>query len=269
MSGGQEVRRSKGRLDPASLRQFDTPDQLREFYKTLGTTDFLPLQIDIYRSLLRPGDSVIDGGANCGLHTLAIAEQVGSTGKVLAFEPLFPLATALKALLSRHHPHLQSVVELHIVALSDWTGQAPFYEALDPAYSGLRDRPDVQRRASRSVRVARLDDFACPGPLRLIKLDLEGGEFPAMRGASKLIEQHRPVLLFEYDSHRSPAEYGFRHHEMLDFLDGHGYRLLDIVGTDFSRRELWKEAWLWDFVALPVDFPDTERVLHAIARFVP
>lgn len=43
--------------------------------------------IALLKSLLRPGDTLIDVGANMGEWTLAAAGQVGPTGKVIAFEP--------------------------------------------------------------------------------------------------------------------------------------------------------------------------------------
>merc|ERR1719454_840363 len=53
------------------------------------------------QALLRPGDVVIDAGANLGAYTVPFAERVGRRGKVLAFEPfrwLHQLTTANVAL---------------------------------------------------------------------------------------------------------------------------------------------------------------------------
>merc|ERR1711865_552646 len=53
------------------------------------------------QSILRPGDTVIDVGANLGSYTIPFAERVGRQGKVLAFEPfrwLYQLTTANVAL---------------------------------------------------------------------------------------------------------------------------------------------------------------------------
>jgi tRNA A58 N-methylase Trm61 len=41
----------------------------------------------VYEAVLQPGDTVIDGGAHSGKHTIPMARAVGSAGRVFAFEP--------------------------------------------------------------------------------------------------------------------------------------------------------------------------------------
>jgi precorrin-6B methylase 2 len=41
----------------------------------------------VYEAVLQPGDTVIDGGAHSGKHTIPMAHAVGSAGRVFAFEP--------------------------------------------------------------------------------------------------------------------------------------------------------------------------------------
>lgn len=49
--------------------------------------EFSEAEIDVFRQIVRPGDVVLDVGANIGGHTLYLAQAVGPHGKVLAFEP--------------------------------------------------------------------------------------------------------------------------------------------------------------------------------------
>ena len=50
---------------------------------------------EIYSDILISGDIAVDGGANFGKHLFAIAHAVGSTGKVIAFEPIPELVEKL------------------------------------------------------------------------------------------------------------------------------------------------------------------------------
>src|SRR5208282_3272360 len=49
--------------------------------------EFSEGEVGVYRQLVRPGDVVIDAGANNGVFTLVFARAVGPAGRVIAFEP--------------------------------------------------------------------------------------------------------------------------------------------------------------------------------------
>ena len=65
---------------PDSL-ELITPYVLRE------QQDWFEDEIKFLRRLLQPGEKAIDVGANCGVYTVSIAQAVGPSGKVWAFEP--------------------------------------------------------------------------------------------------------------------------------------------------------------------------------------
>ena len=48
---------------------------------------FEPATVKLYRRLVKPGDVVLDIGANIGAHVLPLAVLVGDAGRVIAFEP--------------------------------------------------------------------------------------------------------------------------------------------------------------------------------------
>ena len=54
-----------------------------------------------YTNIVRAGDTVIDGGAHTGRHTIPLARVVGPDGMVIAFEPLAKVAETLRSLLAR------------------------------------------------------------------------------------------------------------------------------------------------------------------------
>jgi hypothetical protein len=108
------------------------------------------------------------------------------------------------------------------------------------------------RARKRRVRVDTLDNLIPPSSrVKFLKLDLEGGEFDAMRGGIRLIETHRPAIVFEYDRRHTPEFYGFQHADLLEFFERLGYRILDILGIPFDDRSLWEAAEVWYYFALP------------------
>ncbi|MFB9970415.1 FkbM family methyltransferase [Pseudoroseomonas cervicalis] len=75
----------------------------------------------LFRRLVRPGECVLDLGANHGVYALQAAQATGPTGQVHAFEPNPRLAELAAASLSAN---AYSWAKLHRVAVGDATGEA-------------------------------------------------------------------------------------------------------------------------------------------------
>ena len=149
----------------------------------------------LIRRTLRPGDRFVDGGANLGYFTTLAARCVGPAGRVDAFEP----EPANRARLQQHleQNDLTEIVRVHDAALADAAGQAVIHRrdwvnhGAASLFAGETDRQPEHRATVTAVRTVRLDE-AVDEPPRLIKLDLEGGEVDALRGARGLLESDDP-----------------------------------------------------------------------------
>jgi FkbM family methyltransferase len=132
----------------------------------------------------RAGATVLDVGANVGAYTLLFAEWVGGSGHVYAFEP----AAASRAGLERHLSlnGLSDRVTVRPEAISDRTGSAAF---IDAGTHGDNRLVPVATAETTSVPSLGLDEFCeaaniSPG---VIKIDIEGAELAALRGARRTI----------------------------------------------------------------------------------
>lgn len=149
----------------------------------------------MHRALRRHG-TFVDVGAHTGKF-VDVALATAPVARHFAFEPLPEFAEALRARYA-DRPN----VEIHAVALSDTAGEASFVHNLDvPSHSGLRERdypfPGTQRRTI-VVPTRRLDDVVGDVPVRVLKVDVEGGELLVLRGASRLLATQKPVVVFEF-----------------------------------------------------------------------
>lgn len=206
----------------------------------------------LYRAVLRPGDLAVDGGANEGMHAFPLAGLVGPSGEVLAFEPIpWRAETLVHRARERRLPQLRVFAQ----ALAERGGAtAPFHWIRNAdGYSGLRPRaypvvPDVEML---TVPTAALDAVIDnERPWRFGKLDLEGGEFRALQGAARALQQHRPVLVFECDRVDAPRHYGYGPDEFFGFFAGLGYRLHDLFGRPFARESWDSPGYPHYFIAL-------------------
>ena len=207
-----------------------------------------------YSKVVRDGDIVVDGGAHTGRHTIPLARLVGPEGAVIAFEPLTFAAEKLSRLLSA--TALDSRVRLRREALSRATGTSAFFVVHNmPEFSGLRSRAYVEfvpEQTEVQVDVATIDEVLNQdqrsGPLSLVKLDLEGGEFRALQGAEQTLRAWGSCCVFENGLESSADDYGPE--EFFEFFKSIDYELYDILGCPVDRTR-WTQSGPWQFVAMP------------------
>lgn len=176
--------------------------------------------------LLRPGDVFVDGGANIGLFSLIGAAAVGPGGGVLACEP-GPATMAL--LRANAQENRFATVELHEVALSDRPGQAPF-TVFEPG-SGLASfapGDDGGRQVDVAVTTLDLLTEGLESEVAVVKLDIEGAEAKALRGARRLIARDAPVFLVELEPEHL-ARQGSSIADVRHALEPHGYEAYAIT----------------------------------------
>ena len=198
--------------------------------------------VAVMRRVLRPDSSCIDVGSHVG-DVLREMIAVAPRGKHHAFEALPHLATKLKARFS---------AVVHTSAVAEKSGTSEFQHVEnDPGYSGLRqriyDRPDPQITTI-LVPVTTIDE-TIPTNLKitLLKLDIEGGEYHALRGATSLIRRCRPYIAFEA-SHKSTGQYGVSSGDMYDLLATLGYDLSTmkrwLAGAGPITKATFAQNWL-------------------------
>lgn len=223
------------------------------------------------RALLHPGDLALDGGAGRGRDAFAMARQVGPEGRVLACEPIGWLAERLRLQAERRAlPQL----DVRPLALAETSGEASFHWVRNAdAYSGLRPRryPVSPDTALIPVPCTTIDTLLERESRRwrFAKLDLQGGELPALRGAAGAIAKHRPVLVFQNARADAAATYGYKMADFFGFFAGLGYRLLDLFGRPFGPGEWDRPGVPWYSIAVAeasAEAEALEAVLGGILR---
>jgi len=148
----------------------------------------------LLEDLLDPGMTFVDIGANVGYHALLGARLVGPTGRVFAVEPFSENCRAI--LMSIAASGIGNVTLLP-VALDDHQGWSHMSTHIGSNASIVSDQVDqIARGYGTIVPTFRLDQLVT-GPIDVIKIDGEGAEARAVRGATELISTWRPKVITE------------------------------------------------------------------------
>ncbi len=158
--------------------------------------EYSRLEFDVFARIVRPGDVVVEAGANIGAHTLHLSRLARDAGRVLAFEPqrrIFQILNANLMIQNRRN------VEPWPCCLGAEAGAIEFPDVpLDaPGNFGGIGRA-TPASARRRVEVRTLDGFGLDA-CRFLKVDVEGAEPDVIAGAMATISAHRPVLCIEAD----------------------------------------------------------------------
>ena len=164
-------------------------------------SEFSEGETELFRQLIGPGALVVEGGANIGAHTVSLSRMVGAQGIVLAFEPQRIVFQTLCANLA-----LNSCANVRAFqfGLGSESGEitVPFLDPGVPAnFGGLSL---LEAEIGEPVRLATIDEFGLTA-CQMIKLDVEGMEVEALKGAARTIAAYRPLMYVENDRQaRSP-----------------------------------------------------------------
>jgi FkbM family methyltransferase len=163
--------------------------------------EYSPDEVRLWRKFVKPCWRVVNGGANIGALAIPLADLVGTTGKVYAFEPQ-PEAFEL---LQRNASSWEQI-EIFNLALWHSRGDSKMrlYEELKHDNFGCTRIGDLH--GSAEIRMVALDDqLPVDEHIDFIFLDIEGSEVMALEGAKKTIERCRPVLYVEDDGQSSSS----------------------------------------------------------------
>lgn len=209
------------------------------------------------REILKPGMTFLDVGSTVGFQCMLAARLVGSSGRVVAFEPAPDNAWRIMRNARLNGFEHVSVRE---EALGNRDSEAePFVLSVVPTGGrlGTIERPPEYPAGRINVRLRRLDtvmretSMAVPD---VIKVDVEGAEADVIKGAMGTIGRHRPIMLIELHATNVPVA------AALEKLDN--YSAIALEGS----RDVISAHWNAYVVAVPSESEEVNATVRRLAR---
>ncbi|WP_051340675.1 FkbM family methyltransferase [Azospirillum halopraeferens] len=215
--------------------------------------DYARLEYEVFRRIVRPGDTVVDAGANIGVHTVHFSALAGPGGHVLAFEPQRALFQILNANLMMNRCANVQPLPFCVGAEDGWVDfpQVPLDTPVN--FGGIgRDTPAARRERTQTRAIDGFGLERCD----FIKIDVEGAEASVIEGARRTISGLRPTLCVEAESAERIAGW-------FDGLRSSGYRAFRMVPLLFTpgnwkkcRENVFGRTININLLAFPGDAPD-------------
>jgi FkbM family methyltransferase len=230
--------RSKPPFIPSILghKMFQNPGDAGIDYSRLPDNQFGEVGI---AKTLKPGDVVLDLGANIGLFTLLYARQVGPTGHVHSFEPGVQSFALLK---TNTIINGYANVTLYNKAVADTDGIAKFLLCTTGDSDNRLMDNSGEKREEIDVELVRLDSLFGNARVDFIKMDIQGAELLAMKGLRETCGHNPGVrLLIEF----SPATLEQADASPREFLElCHSYGFASSILHEDREPEPTTDEWL-------------------------
>jgi FkbM family methyltransferase len=185
--------------------------------------------VDLARSFVKPGTTVLDLGACFGQMAVLFAQMVGENGRVAAFEASPYLADIVRRNVRENG--MADRVRVHCAAVWNRGGMPfsyPFPDwSLFGSYGSFFVDPD-RAKAGWQVETLAIDELHFVRPVSFMKVDVQGSDLAAMQGTVETIRRFRMPIVFEYEV-LLEERFQYKFEDYLAFVDRIGYRIEKVI----------------------------------------
>lgn len=198
---------------------FRNDDTIGESLRRYG--EWARNEMNVFGKHINTGDTVLDIGCNVGTHSMFFAHVVGPTGSVIAVDAQLAAVavTSLTALMQN-----RTNVSVLNLAVGEEVGQISFPV---PDYAARENFGALKiSNSGKMVQQINIDGLSYDN-LDFIKMDIEGNELSALRGAAKTIQLHKPTISCEILTEDLKIS-------IIEFLESFGYQFEDLEIPAFN-----------------------------------
>jgi FkbM family methyltransferase len=165
--------------------------------KSFKTTE---IEYSLLDKWIKPGDWVLDIGANVGHYSLRLSELVGKSGRILVFEPVPSTVDLLASNMSRATYQNLSIFNVAVSNKTELVGMVVPENSPESKNSNYYRAHISNNSNALSILSISIDSLNITHSIKFVKIDVEGHEIYVLKGMENLIKRDLPVLLVEGDS---------------------------------------------------------------------
>jgi len=151
----------------------------------------------ILKKFVKPGDIFLDIGANIGYFSLLVANNI-PTAKVISFEPVNDLFQKLRNNISIND--FKNITAINAAVGEVNEERELFLSGSDNLGMSSFQQPENFSGKREMVKVVTIDEWfkrAGLAKIDIIKLDVEGSEFAALKGMKEVSQNFKPIIIVE------------------------------------------------------------------------
>nr|WP_280818771.1 class I SAM-dependent methyltransferase [Thiorhodococcus minor] len=220
----------------------------------LAGTAYEPHVAGLFRRRLSAGGAAIDIGANIGYFSMLAASLVGPSGYVLAVEPSASNVKLIEASRRRN-----AFTQLHVLlaAAGEELGLLAYNSSHSNGIAGAAAETLDGLLSETLVPKIPLDLVVAPErQIDLVKVDVEGGEYLALRGLEQTLKRCHPTIVFAFSPHALTAVSGGDWKAIFHWLTDLGYRFAELTSEEALAWTQDSQLLLGRFEASGIDHID-------------
>jgi FkbM family methyltransferase len=185
--------------------------------------------VEIAKKYIEPGSIALDVGANYGQMSILFSSFVGNEGKVYSFDADDFVFEILKKNIAINNIH--NIVPV-FGAVHNVADQTLFFPVQDlvkfPSYGSYGiDYTNTQK--GREVKTLTIDSLNIKEKISFMKIDIQGGDLFAIKGAIKTIEKNRMPIVFEFE-YQFQDDMDLKFQEYVDLVRDIDYYFHKVIG---------------------------------------
>lgn len=181
---------------------------------------------EIAKKYIKPGSIALDVGSNFGQMAILMSRLVGEKGIVHAFDA----DDFVFQILEKNIKENCTNIIPHFGAVHNKSGETLFFPVQDFERFGTYGSYgiDYVNNKGRPVKTITVDEIQYDLPVSFMKIDIQGGDLLALKGAVKTIEKHKMPIIFEYE-YLFEQELHLNFQEYIDFVNSINYRFVRVI----------------------------------------